>query len=190
MTVPALPNRNAPLAKPTSPALSQGLRLLLECESSADEAVSGILANPALHAEVRAALPALLARVGGCGEDHVSKVVGRRLATYPQPERSDEEWTAWWSDYHDALSDLPAEALEAGMRAWVRRPDAEFMPKPGQLRELALKAGEPLWTAASRARRAALTEVREPPKLAPVEERKAQAAEILASLHIKKMGSD
>jgi hypothetical protein len=48
------------------------------------------------------------------------------------------EWAAWWADYTDALGDLTETALELGMREWVRRPDSRFMPKPGELRELAL----------------------------------------------------
>ncbi len=71
------------------------------------------------------------------GPEGVREVVGRRLALYPQPDRSDGEWAAWWADYVEALEDVPWGALEAAMAAYVREPDSEFMPKPGRLRDLA-----------------------------------------------------
>ena len=67
----------------------------------------------------------------------MKRVVGRRLATFPAMEMSDGEWAAWWSDYVDALGDLTEASLEAGMRAYVRDPKADWMAKPGRLRELA-----------------------------------------------------
>lgn len=92
----------------------------------------------ALREEARAALPALKAVAEHkAGEDGVRAVIGRRFALYPQPERDDGEWAAWWADYFDALADVPLACLEAAMRAWVQRPDAQFMPKPGELRDLA-----------------------------------------------------
>lgn len=89
--------------------------------------------------EALAALPVLRADAEDpCGEIGIRDVVGRRFGLFPQPDRSDAEWDAWWGDYFDALADLPIAAVEAGMRAWVRHPDSEFMPRPGKLRELAL----------------------------------------------------
>lgn len=67
----------------------------------------------------------------------VKNVVGRRFALFPQPERSDGEWAEWWADYIDVIGHLPEGAIEAAMAAWVRMADAEFMPKPGKLLELA-----------------------------------------------------
>lgn len=167
------------------PALSQGLRLLLECERSADDALNGIVNSPALHSEVKAALPAIMERTRGCGDAGVRDVVGRRLSTFPQPDRSEGEWVSWWMDYYDALGDLPYEALEGGMKAWLRQPEA-FMPKPGELRALALKAGEPIWTAASRAKRAAAAPERRVWVPEEVATRKALAAEVLAGLNLNK----
>lgn len=186
-----LPPNDLP-ATTTTLALSQGLRLLLECERSADDALNGIVNSPALHAEVKAALPAIMDRVRGGGTAAVRDVIGRRLVTFPQPDRSDAEWAAWWADYYDALEDVPAAALEGGMKAWVQKSDAQFMPKPGELRALALKAGEPLYQAASRARRVAHLPLR---RFGPldegnpetVDERKAAAAEVLASLKANKV---
>lgn len=179
-------------AKTTSLALSQPLRLLLEAERSGDDAVNGIVNSPALHAECKAALPAIMDRIKGCGMVGVRDVIGRRFATYPQPDRSDMEWAAWWADYCDALEDVPYEALEGGMRAWVQKPESQFMPKPGELRALALKAGEPLYQAASRARRVAHLPLRrfgplDDEQPVSADDRKALAAEILASLQPKTM---
>ena len=84
-------------------------------------------------------LPALRsAATKPAGAAGVKAVIGRRMAIYPQTEMTEGEWTAWWADYIDALQDIPNAALEAGMTAWVRRPESQFMPKPGQLRDLAL----------------------------------------------------
>jgi len=72
------------------------------------------------------------------GEVGVREVIGRRFAMFPQPDRTDAEWASWWADHFDVLADLSVGALEAAMQAWVKLPDAEFLPKPGKLRELAL----------------------------------------------------
>lgn len=69
--------------------------------------------------------------------DQIKTVISTRFALFPPPIRNEQEWAAWWSDYFDALSDQTPFAVEAGMAAWVRQPEAEFMCKPGKLRELA-----------------------------------------------------
>lgn len=69
--------------------------------------------------------------------EQIKSVIAARFALFPPPQRNDQEWASWWADYFDALSDLTPFAVEAGMAAWVRTPDAEFMCKPGKLRELA-----------------------------------------------------
>lgn len=71
------------------------------------------------------------------GEEGVRRVIGSRRALFPQPERTKAESAAWWADYFDALAELPEGAIEAAMQAWVKMPEAEFMPKPGKLLELA-----------------------------------------------------
>jgi hypothetical protein len=89
-------------------------------------------------AEARQALHALrCCATQAAGPDGVRRVVGRRLVTYPQARMPEEQWAAWWQDFYDACADLSEAALEAGMAAWVRNPTSQFMPKPGQLRELA-----------------------------------------------------
>lgn len=70
--------------------------------------------------------------------DQIKTIIATRFALFTPPIRKDEEWAAWWADYFDALSDLTPFAIEAGMAAWVKKPEAEFMCKPGKLRELAM----------------------------------------------------
>jgi hypothetical protein len=107
---------------------------------SPDEAAKQIGAYMAIREEARAALPALKAVAEWkAGEDGVRAVVSKRFALYPQPERNEGEWAAWWDDYIDVLSDVPLACLEAAMRAWVARPGSQFLPKPGELHELAYK---------------------------------------------------
>jgi hypothetical protein len=121
--------------------LSPELTQLLDSAGSPDLAAREIIGCPALLDEVRQALPALRnVAFAKAGEDGVRAVIGRRLATYPQPARSEGEWDAWWADYFDVLADVGLASLEAAMRAYVALPDSEFMPKPGRLRELAFTA--------------------------------------------------
>jgi hypothetical protein len=87
--------------------------------------------------EAERALPGLWAQAhGGSTPAEIAKVLSARFALFPQPERTDGEWTAWWTDYNDALLDLCPDAIEAGMAEYVRQPDSEFFPKPGKLRDL------------------------------------------------------
>jgi hypothetical protein len=123
------------------PDLGPDLSALLDSAASPDAAMRGILASPALIAEARAVLPALRhVATAKAGVDGVRKVIARRFATYPQPQRNEEEWAYWWADYIDTLADLSLASLEAGMRQYVADPSSEFMPKPGRLRELAFNA--------------------------------------------------
>ena len=89
-------------------------------------------------AEARQAMPALRAEaLRPATHDQIKAVISTRFALFPQPQRNSQEWAAWWADYFDALDGLTPFAVEAGMAAWVRSADAEFMCKPGKLRELA-----------------------------------------------------
>lgn len=120
--------------------LSTHLTELLDTAGNPDQAAAEIGRYLALREEARAALPALKAVAEHkAGEEGVRAVLGRRFALYPQPERDEGEWAAWWADYFDALADVPLPCLEAAMRAWVQKPDAQFMPKPGELRDLAFR---------------------------------------------------
>jgi hypothetical protein len=120
---------------------SQALSALLEAEGSPDDACRRIIADPDLLSETRAVLPQLeRTATDKAGTDGARRVIANRFELYPQPQRSEAQWATWWADYFDALSEVPLASLEAGMRAWVAKPDSEFMPKPGQLRELAFTA--------------------------------------------------
>jgi hypothetical protein len=138
MQLPAKTTNSLP-SRPTSPELSQPLTELLDSnDMSPDDAARRIGQFMTLREEARAALPALKAVAEWkSGDEGVKAVIGKRFALYPQPPRSDGEWEAWWADYVEVLKDVPLACLEAAMRAWVARPSSEFMPKPGQLHELA-----------------------------------------------------
>lgn len=109
----------------------------------------------ALREEARAVLPALKAVAEWkAGSEGVRAVIGRRFVTYPQPERSEGEWNAFWADYEDVLADVPLACLEAAMRAWVARPKSQFLPKPGELHELAYRTVSKTLRRYQRAKRA------------------------------------
>ncbi len=135
-------------------------------------------------AEAQAALPALRACAEyPSGQAGVRDVIGRRFALYPQPERSDGEWEAWWEDYLDALQDVPLAALTAAMSTWVKRPESQFLPKPGELRALALEsvtreglACDTIWSASRIANNRRVVEPEpEAPKISPEERERVKA---------------
>lgn len=145
---------SSPANRPTSPALTPDLSALLDTAASPD-AAGEIARSPVLLAEVKHALPALKAVAEHkAGEDGVRAVIGRRFALYPQPERDDGEWAGWWADYFDVLADVPLSCLEAAMRAFIARPTSQFMPKPGELRDLAFRTPSRTLQRYQRAKRA------------------------------------
>jgi hypothetical protein len=97
----------------------------------------------------------------------IAQVLSQRFALFPQPDRSEGEWGAWWADYNSALEDMCPAAIEAGMAEYVRQPDSEFFPKPGKLRELAQKVPNRMARAVQAAERAPTL----PPISGPVDER-------------------
>lgn len=146
--------RSSNNATPTLPALSPALRSLLVSAGGDFEPVQAILADKALFLETQQAWPAFHAEMRrASGSEGVRRVIGARFALYPQPARNNEEFGAWWSDYIDALEDVPEHALEAAMKAWIRG-GGEFMPKPGQLLELARNEVSPVGRAYERMRKA------------------------------------
>ncbi len=170
----------------TLDGLSQELRLLLTHQTTTADAVSGIVANPALHSEVIAALPALMAdrdaALTKTSPDDLQRILAKALVIYPVPDRSPQEWATWWRVYHDVLADVPRRAVAQALDQWIRSP-AGFFPKPGELRDLALKIPCPEYAIAYRAKLAA-----EAPKavsMLDAAERRAQIAEALAGLKAK-----
>lgn len=129
---------NSTTSSGASVPLSGPLSSWLLTERSDAVAIETIGKSDLLKSEAREAMPALRQAANTpATEAQMRAIIGQRFALFPQPERSDLEWAAWWSAYFDALSDLTPFAVEAGMAAWVKRPEAEFMCKPGKLRELA-----------------------------------------------------
>jgi hypothetical protein len=166
------------------------LKSLLELEARDSLAIDGIREH--FREEAAAALPVLRRyATAAAGEEGVKRVVGRRFGLYPQPERSDGLWAAWWADYIDTCSDVPESALEAGMQAWVKQLDAEFLPKPGALRALALKTPNRAARALSRVEAAlggshpAITHGHQPQTREMAD--KAEVAEMLASFKAQRV---
>lgn len=112
---------------------------LLDAPGSLDEGAGWIAQFRDMVEEARVVLPTLHAEATApAGEAGVKHVVGKRFPTFPQPVRTEGEWKAWWEDWFTALADLPLVGVEAGMRAWLAIDQTGFLPKPGQLRALAL----------------------------------------------------
>lgn len=170
------------------PELTSQLTSWLLAEPSEHKAREVIAASPLLRQEAQAAIPALkAAAMAPATVDQIKAIISQRFALFPQPQRNDLEWAAWWADYIDALAGLSAPAVEAGMAAWVRSPDAEWMCKPGKLRELAM--GTPNNNRWARAHRIAVAATIEPirdmdpdtPKTAKIDA--AQVSKLMEDFH-------
>ncbi len=146
------------LTPPTANALSlrqpsPALKLQLSAAISNEQAVREIATNPRLRAECEQLYPTLSTQARNpSGTDGVMRVVGKRFALFGV-NLTEESAPAWWDDYFEALEDIPESALEAGMRAHIKA-GAQFMPKPGELRTLALTTVNPAVRALERARAA------------------------------------
>ena len=136
-----------------------------------------VLTTPGLLAETRQAMPALEAALAPCGEQFVGVELAKWSVVFDPGARG--QLPAFWAPYKRALSDVPASALLGAMEDWEKQPNAEFLPKPGPLRALALARAAPLYCALGRARRA----IKAPPprpKIDPktAEERRAFIASL------------
>ncbi len=153
------------------PALSPALLQLLDSDGDPDQAARSIAETLTMRQETRAVLPALKAVAEHkAGEEGVYAVVSRRFGTLGKPNLSEGEWANWWADYYDTCADLPLASLEAGMRAWVNNPEAQFIPRPGKLRELAEKSPSQTLRRYQRAKRAlqiADGQAQKAPEIAP-----------------------
>lgn len=119
------------------PQISPGLNSLLNFEPNADRAILEIAKTPVMLEEAKRVLPALRdSATRPAGEAGVYRVIASRRALFIQPERTPQESAAWYNDYYETLEHLPESAIEAAMQAWIKLPEAEFMPKPGKLLEL------------------------------------------------------
>lgn len=168
------PTSNPPATTTTIAAgleLTGPLKSWLLDEPSDQTAIQTIRGSAILSEQAREALPSLRAQaLKSATPDQIKSIIGQRFALFPQPQRNDGEWAAWWADYLSALDGLTPYAIEAGMAAWVRNPDAEFMCKPGKLLELASTVpNQNRWARAhDRAKRA--THIEPPAVAAPAEE--------------------
>ena len=180
------------------PDLSAPLKSWLLVERSDHQSIETIRRSDILRAEAAQLIPALKeAALTPATEDQIRQIIGARFALFPQPQRNDGQWAAWWADYYDALRDLTPYAVEAGMAAWVRSADAEFMAKPGKLRDLALTVpNENVWARAHRraqiAARPPVSTRPEPSEPEPAKERPSpeQMKAMLADFHQKMAGKD
>lgn len=135
---PQLPQSSQPSGQ-ISTVLSPGLASLLHNEQSDLKAVTAIVGSAVMLAEAKAVLPSLLEDARRpAGPEGVFRVISRRFATFPQPERDEDEFIAWWADKYDALADLPESALEGAMRHWIKTGDTGFLPTTAWLRQHAL----------------------------------------------------
>lgn len=113
----------------------------------------------ALLGEAETALPVIYEEATrSARREEIITILARRFALFPQPDRSEAEWDAWWDAYVSALCDQPPSAIEAGMAAYVKAHDSEFFPKPGRIRELARTTPNPLAVACEWLRRNVETE--------------------------------
>ncbi|MBO9710547.1 MAG: hypothetical protein J7521_20290 [Caulobacter sp.] len=161
-------SENSTNAKLPMPMISRGLGALLNVEPQNSRAVSEIVSTPALLDEARRLLPDLQRyATQPAGPEGVYRVLASRRVIFPQPVRTPEESDAWYGAYYDVCADLPETALEVGMQAWVAKPDSQFMPKPGELRALALATPSRLVRAVDRCRAAVEYEAPKPPIESP-----------------------
>lgn len=119
-------------------------------------------------------------RAAPCGAAGVRAALSPLVLVYGVGEAARS--SAFWSVYVEALSGLPAQALRCAVADYAAGGEAQFFPKPGPLKALALKHAEPLRRAALEAARAGeAVAVKAKP---PIEERRAAAAAALKALGV------
>lgn len=185
--------QNSVVASPTCRGLSTALET---CLSEND--VETIANEASLLAEARVNLPAFhRAMTAPAGREGVMAIITRAFVIYPQPQRTDAEWDCFWLAYTDVLRDVPMASLRTAMTEWMAKPDASFLPKPGEILALAravvtsesrrlstARAASKLDDDRAIARRTAL-EQRTPPSAEDRERVRQMAAETVASLKSK-----
>jgi hypothetical protein len=127
-------------------------KLLLEVDDR-ERAIQTIASDPALLEEVRVTLPMIERTIQGGGPDAVNEALAPLVVVFGVGDAARSK--AFWTVYHKALGDMPADALRSAADEYPTRPDAEFFPKPGPFRALALKHAAKAYTAVGRARAAA-----------------------------------
>lgn len=133
--------------------MSARLCALLADPAGADWAVDKIRSDPALHDEAKLVCGALARITSPCGDEAVIEALKPLVLVYGLGEQAKSP--AFWQVYTKQLADVPAEALRLAVDDYASQPDSQFFPKPGPLREFALRRAEPVFRAASRSKRAA-----------------------------------
>lgn len=142
-----------PLATTASAECSPELwRRLTDTRVSWSDAVARLAEDQPLG--LADASRALERHVAACGDKTVVEHLAPLVTLFGVADRSEGEWTAFWKFYLDALSDLPREALAAGIAEYVAQPDSQFFPRPGPLKAICDKHAAPIRMAANRARKA------------------------------------
>lgn len=118
------------------------------------DAVADLASDPAARRELVAVNTSLQRHVEPCGAKLVVATLGPLLSLYGVADKSENEAKAFWGFYIDALSDLPVEALRAGVAEYVADGKSEFFPRPGPLKAICERHAIPLRMAANRARKA------------------------------------
>jgi len=116
--------------------------------------VADLASDPVLRGELSLASLRLARHVEPCGAHQVVQILGPLLTLYGVADKSENEAKAFWGFYIDALGDLPAEALRAGVAEYVADAKSEFFPKPGPLKSICDRHAVPLRMAANRAAKA------------------------------------
>ena len=103
-------------------------------------AINAIAKSEILRCQASMMLPALRQEaLRPATQQEIVAIIRSREQTFGdlRTKRTDTEWTMFWADYFEALNGLTAASIEAGMKAYVASPDAEWAPKPGKLAALA-----------------------------------------------------
>lgn len=111
-----------------------------------------LASDPGLRGEAMALRPALEATIAPCGDEAVRGLLEPLVLVFGVSDAARRE--AFWTSYLKALSDLPLHGLTAACEAWCKKRDADFFPKPGPLRDLALAASTGAFRAVAIVRRA------------------------------------
>lgn len=110
--------------------------------------------DPSIRLELRAVSADLQRHIEPCGPSVVVEILAPLLALYGIGRKTEAEAEAFWGFYMDALGNLPAEALRAGVAEYIADPKSEFFPKPGPLKAICERHAVPLRMAANRAQKA------------------------------------
>lgn len=87
-----------------------------------------------LAAELERNIDRLEAACRPAGPEGVVEALAPLLAIFHMDERAGSE--AFWQVYIDVLEDVPICSLNAGVKAYLGRPESDWFPRPGPLKAL------------------------------------------------------